>query len=107
MTSDATDPVVAEASAVGRTEETSPDSESPFLSVPVSSCATLAAFPASTRDQAGECSIGVWTAGRCVWRMPDGRVSFRSEIRGVNPGTKADRTGMARADVIIENGTVV
>src|SRR5215207_6034784 len=39
--------------------------------------------------------------------MPDGRVSFRGEIRGVNPGTKADRTGMARADVIIENGTVV
>src|SRR5688572_11484962 len=39
--------------------------------------------------------------------MPDGRVSFRGEIRGVSPGMKADRNGMARAEVIIENGTVV
>src|SRR5829696_8494754 len=36
-----------------------------------------------------------------------GRVSFRGEIRGVSPGTKADRNDMAHADVIIENGTVV
>src|SRR5215210_4499428 len=39
--------------------------------------------------------------------MPDGQVSFRGEIRGVSPGTKANRNGMARADVIIENGTVI
>jgi allantoinase len=36
-----------------------------------------------------------------------GRVSFCGETRGVSPETKADRNGMARADVIIENGTVV
>jgi allantoinase len=39
--------------------------------------------------------------------MLDGRVSFCGEIRGVSPETKADRNRMARADVIIENGTVV
>jgi allantoinase len=39
--------------------------------------------------------------------MHNGRVSFHGNIRGVSPGTKADRNGMARADVIIENGTVV
>jgi hypothetical protein len=39
--------------------------------------------------------------------MPGGRVSFRGELRGVKPETKADGNGMARADVIIENGTVV
>jgi allantoinase len=39
--------------------------------------------------------------------MPGGRVSFRGELRGVQPETKADGNGMARADVIIENGTVV
>src|SRR5215208_1268979 len=39
--------------------------------------------------------------------MPGGRVSFRDEPRGVNSGTEADVHGMAHADVIIENGTVV
>ena len=47
------------------------------------------------------------SAGSPVWRVPGGRVSFRGEPRGVNPRTEADEHGMARADVIIENGTVV
>ena len=39
--------------------------------------------------------------------MLNGQVSFHGNTRGVSPGTKADRNDMARADVIIENGTVV
>src|SRR5215212_9097320 len=63
MTSDVTESVVAKSSEGGRTE-LSPVSESPFCSVAVSSCATLAAFPTSMRDQAGECSIGSCAASR-------------------------------------------
>src|SRR5918995_5996866 len=68
MTSDATVSVVVTSSEGGRTE-LSPDSVSPFRSVPVSSRATLAALPASigavsARHQAGECSIGSCAAGR-------------------------------------------
>jgi allantoinase len=39
--------------------------------------------------------------------MPEGQVSFRGETGGISPGKKVDQNGMARADVIIENGTVV
>ena len=39
--------------------------------------------------------------------MLNGRVSFHGNTRGFSLGTKADRNGMAHADVIIENGTVV
>src|SRR5688572_24444312 len=55
-------------------------------------------------------AVGLWkrpAAGGRVWRMPGGRVSFCGETRGGSPGTKAHGNGMARADVIIENGTIV
>src|SRR5215208_3442874 len=63
MTSDVTESVVTKSSDGGR-PELGLVSESPFCSVAVSSCATLAALPTSMCDQAGECSTGSCAAGR-------------------------------------------